>query len=112
MGKAQQEAFLADTSSPDNIFTTMLSKVNCAKSTTAVPSDRDRIFELIEAGPRIAKLDRMVMEALEMWMGQTLDKQIEWATAREDRIKWQLVQARNMDCARLESYMECNAQNG
>ncbi|KAF0713317.1 Aste57867_4404 [Aphanomyces stellatus] len=93
MTKAAKAAFLQDTASPDEIVSLAWAKINCATSTTAKPSDRDHIFELIDKGPGFAKVDRMVFQVLEAWVRRTLDTQLDKAKTRRERLQWQFADA-------------------
>ncbi|KAF0720364.1 Aste57867_375 [Aphanomyces stellatus] len=112
MGKTEKEAFLADAaSSSEDVFIKALSKINCSKSFTAVPSDRDFIFEIIQRGPGFIKVDRVVFEVLEHWVRRTLDKQIELASTREERIRWRLLkQTPSTDYTASELYFKASIE--
>ncbi|KAF0700902.1 Aste57867_8588 [Aphanomyces stellatus] len=92
MGKAQKQSFLSDAGASEHIFTRLLEKIKCANSTTSVPSDRDRIFDLIERGPGFAQVDRIVFHVLEAWADRMVDAEMQAASSNE-RFKWQVTKA-------------------
>ncbi|CAK4856117.1 unnamed protein product, partial [Aphanomyces euteiches] len=86
-GRSQKESFLQDIQN-DGAFKQMLGTINSEKSETTEPTDRDRIFELIEEEVGFTKLDRMIFEALVKWMVRMVDQQIEQATSQEAKADW------------------------
>ncbi len=93
LGKSQKAAFLQDIQEWDSLYR-LLYQVNCKNSITTVPSDRDRIFQLIEASVGFVQLDQMVFGVLQKWIMQALETQSDFAATSADRFQWMVTKVR------------------
>ncbi|KAF0699581.1 Aste57867_9869 [Aphanomyces stellatus] len=88
MGKPQKEAFLKDIQNGESAFYHMLATIKSENSQTAVPSDRDNIFDTLKrSNLGFAALDRLLLNELEAWMLRTVQSKIE-ATELAAQAHW------------------------
>ncbi|KAF0719784.1 Aste57867_783 [Aphanomyces stellatus] len=87
MGKAQKQAFLQDV--VGNTFMKMVSAMRSEYSSTAVPSDRDKIVDVMQAANvTFADLDRMMFDQLETWMMRTLQTLVDGSRDLAQKARW------------------------
>jgi tetratricopeptide (TPR) repeat protein len=84
----QRLKFLSDIARDAGAFHDMLANVSSRSSQCSRDTDRQRIFDAVEASIGFVAMDRAVIETLEGWMLQHLRNQMQAASCSLERARW------------------------